>query len=173
MRQASRCSKMQCVTCKCAYCPTCGHHGLITAFPRLCQEMARFLVTRAHASCYGMRRTQPLFAETMSCLSCARLSPTCLSRSSECCVGRCMCAQLGSVERAQNAYACHRGCCGWTADTCADEAAASCLGGASTAVPTHLRIAQNSKMAYLFNSEASKAIWCSAGAFRGEAPVVP
>ena len=47
------------------------------------------------------------------------------------------------------------------------------LESAPTAVPTHLRIAQNSKMAYLFNSEASKAIWCSAGAFRGEAPVVP
>ena len=46
----------------------------------------------------------------------------------------------------------------------ADEAAASCLGGVSR---------QNSKMAYLFNSEASKAIWYSAGAFRGEAPVVP
>ena len=28
-------------------------------------------------------------------------------------------------------------------------------------------------VAYLFNSEASKAIWCSAGAFRGEAPVAP
>ena len=45
MRQASRCSKMQFVTCKWAYCPMGGHHSLITAFPRLCQEMARFFVT--------------------------------------------------------------------------------------------------------------------------------
>ena len=48
---------------------------------------------------------------------------------------------------------------------------------ASMAVPTQFNIAQDSHgrhvVAYLFNSEASQAIWCSAGAFRGEAPVAP
>ena len=45
--------------------------------------------------------------------------------------------------------------------------------GEPDAVPTHLSIAQNEKIAYLFNSEASERIWCFAGAFRGEAPVAP
>ena len=48
---------------------------------------------------------------------------------------------------------------------------------ASMAVPTQFHIAQDRRgarvVAYLFNSEASKAIWYSAGAFRGEARVVP
>ena len=47
----------------------------------------------------------------------------------------------------------------------------------SMAVPTQFNIAQDSHgrhvVAYSFNSEASKAIWCSAGAFRGEAPDAP
>ena len=48
---------------------------------------------------------------------------------------------------------------------------------ASMAVPTQFNIARDSRgrnvVAYSFNSEASKAIWCSAGAFRGEAPDAP
>ena len=46
---------------------------------------------------------------------------------------------------------------------------------ASMAEPTQFNIAQDSHgegvRAYLFNSESSQAIWCAAGAFRGEAPV--
>ena len=49
------------------------------------------------------------------------------------------------------------------------------LESASMAEPTQFNIAQDSHgegvRAYLFNSEASHAIWCAAGAFRGEAPV--
>ena len=45
------------------------------------------------------------------------------------------------------------------------------------AAPTQFNIGRDSHgrnvMAYSFNSEASKAIWCSAGAFRGEAPDAP
>ena len=47
----------------------------------------------------------------------------------------------------------------------------------SKAEPTQFNIGRDSHgrnvVAYSFNSEASKAIWCSAGAFRGEAPVAP
>ena len=47
----------------------------------------------------------------------------------------------------------------------------------SMAVPTQFNIARDSRgrnvVAYSFNSEASKAIWCSAGAWRGEAPDAP
>ena len=48
---------------------------------------------------------------------------------------------------------------------------------ASMAVPTRLDIALDRHgarvVAYAFNPEESKEIWCSAGAFRGEAPVAP
>ena len=46
----------------------------------------------------------------------------------------------------------------------------------SMAVPTPFNIARSrgrNVVAYSFNSEASKAIWCSAGAWRGEAPDAP
>ena len=45
------------------------------------------------------------------------------------------------------------------------------LDSASKAVPMKLQIGKDKQIA-LFNSEASKTIWCSAGAFRGEAPEV-
>ena len=48
---------------------------------------------------------------------------------------------------------------------------------ASVAVPTRLDIALDRHgarvVAYAFNPEESKGIWCCAGAFRGEAPVAP